>query len=195
MSSTALPRAAAGTTWFGGGRAGFVLRADRREKTHQGRWRPQGPPNGLADRPALPPGGTGPGPGTEPGPGSARRRTRRRSARCARRGRPAAARPADTRPVRSAWPRDGPAAKSGSGGAVTPRGAAAGRAGGTATAGEVGVFPGESTAHNPLCQHHRWRFVLQTNGRKSKQPEFKCSAKLWSNFNRGSRRPEEVMKV
>lgn len=106
-----------------------------REKTHQGRWRPQGPPIGLVERPAPQP--VGPGSGSEPSPGPALRRTRRRNARGAWR----AARPLDARPARSAYPADTPAA-SGFGRGVTPRGAAAERAGGTATAGEVGVFTG-----------------------------------------------------
>ncbi|XP_044057658.1 E3 ubiquitin-protein ligase RNF169 isoform X1 [Siniperca chuatsi] len=142
------PRLRAGRAGFGG-RAGFVLRADRREKTHQGRWRPQGPPNGLVDRPAPPAAGTGPGPELGAAPGPARRKKRRRSARRARRGSPAAARPADTRPARSASPTDTPAAKSGSAGGATPRGAAAGPAGGTATAGEVEFFV--SPALVPKC--------------------------------------------
>lgn len=86
---------------FGGGRAGFVLRADRREKTHQGRWRPQGLPNGLGDRPApRPPARPGPGSQLGAGPGPAHPSTNPRSAWRARR--PEAARPADTWPVRSA---------------------------------------------------------------------------------------------
>lgn len=44
-----------------------------------------------------------------------------------------------------------------------PRGATAGRAGGTATAEEVGVFTGQTIAHNSLDQHCQLLFVLQTN--------------------------------
>lgn len=144
------------------------MRADRREKTHQGRWRPQGPRNGPPDRraPSLTLPGAGPAPVLAAGPGPVRRRTRRRSARRAWMFSPAAARPADTRPVRCAWPGDTPAARSGSGGGVTPRGAAAGRAGGTATAGKVGLFPGETPAHIPLDQHLRRALVSQSSRRK-----------------------------
>lgn len=148
----------------GGGRAGFVLRADRREQTQQGRWRPRGPPNGLADRLASLPAGPVPVPALElgagPGLGLARQRTKWPSAQRAWRLSPAVVRPADTRPVRSAWPGDTPATRSGSGGGVTPRAAAAaGREGGTVTAREVGVFTVQTTAHIPLHQHRRWLFV------------------------------------
>ena len=108
----------------------------------RGRWRPQGPPNTLAVRPALPSTRPGQCPGPESGSGQApaRRKTTRRSAQPARSSSPARTRPADTRPVRSVWPGDTRAARSGFGRGVSPRGAAAKRAGGTAIAGEVGVF-------------------------------------------------------
>lgn len=132
-----------------GGGAGFVLRAEeRREKTHQERWRPRGSPNISPARPVPPP--TRPGwrrpdpeqPDAAPGP--TLRRAGRRSAGPARSVGPAAAR----RPVPSARPGESRAARSGSGEGVTPTEAAAGRAGGTATVGEVSVFlRGKSSSH------------------------------------------------
>lgn len=37
------------------------------------------------------------------------------------------------------------------------------------TAEEVDVFTGQTKAHNLLYQHHRWLFVLQTNGKEKKK--------------------------
>lgn len=70
--------------------------------------------------------------------------------------------PVDTWPVRSAWPRGTPAAKSG-----FLRGSAAGRTGETVTDEEVGLFTSGATAHNTLYQQLRRLFVLQTNHKKN----------------------------
>lgn len=153
-SDPAFPRAAG----FGGGRAGFVLRADLREKTHQGRWRPQGPPNGLAVRPAQQPAGTG------LGLGPARSRMKRRCTRFVLRDSPPI-----VRPLRPAELRDTPALRNGSVGGVTPRGTPAGRTGGTATAEKVRVFSVEGPAHYPPYRHRRWLLVFQTGRKKQRK--------------------------
>lgn len=74
---------------------------------------------------------------------------------------------ADTQPVRSVEPRDSAAVKSGPGGVTLRGAAAAGRAGGTATAVEVAVFTGETKAQNPKYQLCCWLFVLKTKRKKN----------------------------
>lgn len=123
-------------------RGGACVVADQSETNHQGRWRPWGPPSGLAVRPAPPL--LGPRLGAERGWCSARR-SMRRSSRPVWRHSPTAGRPPHTqRPgLRGTSVSD-------STGEASRRRAAARPAGRTATAGEVSVITQEWGRLGPL---------------------------------------------
>lgn len=122
--------------------AGLVPGADQRErgKNHQGRWRPQGPLNGLLVRPVLPPVGTHRR--AELGWCPAHQNMRR-SFQLVWRASRTVARPPDTQPTHRLRLRGTSVPESGSTGEVTRTEAAPGRPGKTATAGEVSAITKE----------------------------------------------------